>query len=109
MGLGLFFIPESPRYLLLNGQTEAALAISLSQRNIQGEGEDVARAEFLQMKAQTEMDSKLDNSWLSFIKKPEYRRRLAIILITIVITQSTGNIPIINYVCAVRLSSWIRS
>ena len=99
MAVGVYFVPESPRYLLLHDKVEAALAVEVSQHTIKETDEDIARAEFVQMKQQTDLDKKLDSSWLSFLRKPLYRRRLIIITLTVITTQSSGNLVINAYVC----------
>ena len=104
MAVGVYFIPESPRYLLLHDKAEVALAVEISQHTVKGTGEDFARAEFVQMHKQTDLEKKLDSSWLSFLRKPLYRRRLIIIIITIITTQSSGNLVINAYV----LLPWLK-
>ncbi len=98
MAIGVYFIPESPRYLLLHDKPEAALAVEISQHTVKGTDEDFARAEFVQMKKQSDLEKKLDSSWLSFLREPLHRRRLIIIVITVITTQSCGNLVINAYV-----------
>ena len=106
MVLGIYFIPESPRSLLLHDKAEAALVVEISQHTVKGTDEDFARAEFVQMQKQTDLERKLDASWLSFLRKPLYRRRLIIVIITIITTQSSGNLVINAYVLPPCSRNW---
>ncbi|OQV07530.1 hypothetical protein CLAIMM_11953 [Cladophialophora immunda] len=94
--VGGMFLPETPRYLLAKGKDAAALAVTLKQHAIGG-GEDFARAEFLQMQKQMELDQRLDASWISFITKAAVRKRGVIVIIMSFLGQSSGNLVVNNY------------
>jgi hypothetical protein len=100
--IGSYCVPESPRYLLLSGKEDAARFVTLNQHTIHGE-ETFAKAEFLQMRRQAEMDKELDSTWLSFLK-PHYRKRASIVIILAIIGQSSGNLVINNYVSAIPVT-----
>lgn len=105
MLVGAYWVPESPRYLLLRGKEDAARTVTLRQHVVNGD-EDFARAEFLQMKTQAALDLEQDSSWLSFIRKPLYRKRALIVVTLAFIGQSSGNLVINNYVRGAWLSCW---
>lgn len=94
---GMFFVPESPRYLLMRGKSEQALAVVL-QQHPRDNGEDWARAEFLQMQQQANLDVTMDSGWLNMINKPTYRKRAIIVVMILFTGQSSGNLVIQNYV-----------
>jgi MFS family permease len=95
--IGVIFVPESPRYLILNNRLDEALAVMISQHTKGGE-EDLARAEFYQMQKQADLDRTMDSSWSSFVTQPSYRKRAIIVIILLFIGQSSGNLVIQNYV-----------
>lgn len=65
------FVPESPRYLLLNDRAEEAWKlVSWLHAGSKGEQHAFALAEFTQMKQQADFDRTLDRSWLQLVKKP---------------------------------------
>lgn len=92
-----FFLPESPRFRLMQGRHEEALQIVMSQHGMDGH-EDFARAEFFQMQKQAEMDMTQDNSWSLFLLKPSVRKRATIVCALAFFAQSTGNLVVQNYV-----------
>lgn len=95
--IGSFFMPESPRYLLLKNKDDAALAVILAQHSINGD-EDFARAEFFQIQKQTELDRQLDASWIHFVTKKNIRWRAIIVIVMNSVSQASGNLVIQAYV-----------
>lgn len=105
-----FLSPESPRWLLLKGRTEEAKAVT-HRLHATKRDHTYADEEFNQMVLQTEIDSKLETSWvshgrgfkpkllwylkltqsqMSMFTKPSYRKRVLIICWMCFIGQSTG-------------------
>lgn len=109
LGIGIFFpalsigllpfLPESPRYLLMNDRHEQAWKIiSTLHQNPADLDQEFARREFYQMQQQASFDHTMDNSWLSLFKKPSYRRRAVMAIAFAIISQSTAVLVIQNYV-----------
>lgn len=96
-GIIYLWVPESPRFRLMQGRRDEALAIVMSQHGRNGH-EDFARAEFFQMERQAQMDMEQDSSWSLFLFKPSVRRRCIIVCALAMFAQSTGNLVVQNYV-----------
>ena len=59
-----WFLPESPRWLLLRGRVEEARAVIMDLHSMKGDPDwNFARAEFYQMSQQVEIDRALNPSW----------------------------------------------
>jgi MFS family permease len=58
--------PESPRWLLMNGQIEKAKEVTFKLHTIKGDpDQEFARGEFYQMSKQAELDRKMEPGWVS--------------------------------------------
>jgi hypothetical protein len=84
--LGLFslYVPESPRWLCLNGKnTEALETLRLlngGDGSIEYDGHGTNYREFLQMQAQIEEEKTYTRSWGKILRKKSYLRRFALII-----------------------------
>ncbi|KAF2802333.1 general substrate transporter [Mytilinidion resinicola] len=92
------WVPESPRWLLVKGQSERAWKIveSLHRSSDDPEG-DYAKEEFQQMQRQIELDSQLDSSWKILVTRPSYRKRAYIACSLLTFIYSSGTLTISNY------------
>lgn len=96
------WVPESPRWLLLQGRKSSAWEIVAKlHSNTKSDPDGVyAREEFHQMAKQVEMDSEL---WIGgggvkqLITRPSYRKRMWMGFFTQYAAQSTGAMVIYNY------------
>lgn len=95
----LFFIPESPRYLLMHKHTEDAWKVVSKLHVISGDPQqEFARSEFYQMQKQAEADQRMDTSWKTICTRPSYRKRMLIGMAFAFFGQSTGAFVVNNYV-----------
>ena len=95
---GLYWIPESPRYLLLKDRTDKAWTIVRNLHSTSQDSEhDYAKREFYQMQKQIELDRTLDSSYLTILKRPSYRKRAMLAIFVVFIVQSSGVSITANY------------
>ncbi|KAB8268137.1 general substrate transporter [Aspergillus minisclerotigenes] len=97
--LTLPFLPESPRYLLLQEKPEEAQRV-FGKLNPRSDAPAVGAyldEEFNQMQQQAAYDRILDSSWTGLFTTPTYRRRIILGCTLAVLNQSTGVFVINNY------------
>ncbi|KAF2118092.1 hypothetical protein BDV96DRAFT_610957 [Lophiotrema nucula] len=107
MGVGILFMPESPRFLMHKGKPLEAFKV---WRRIRGVVTHEAREEFFVMKVSTEEEEaevaagRTSNyPWVDFITKPRARRAIIYANIMIFLGQFTG-INAIMYYMSVLMS-----
>jgi MFS family permease len=97
--VALYFIPESPRFLLLKGKSEEAWEIvSKLHSDPADENQAYVKEEFFQMRTQLEFDRTLDSSWMHLLKKPSYRKRALMACFVTFLSQSTAVLVAAAYV-----------
>lgn len=97
--LALPFLPESPRYLLLQDRPDAAKRVfdKLNPRSGIPVHDTYVDEEFNQIKQQAAYDRILDSSWKGLFTTPTYLRRIILGSTLAVLNQSTGVFVINNY------------
>ncbi|OAK98323.1 MFS general substrate transporter [Phaeosphaeriaceae sp. SRC1lsM3a] len=101
MGIGILFMPESPRYLMHKGKPLEAYKV---WRRIRGVATHEAREEFFVMKISTEEEEREVAAgrtnrfpWMDFFTKPRARRAIIYANIMIFLGQFTGVNAILYY------------
>lgn len=96
--IGLYWIPESPRWLVMNDRIEEAHVILQKLHSDPSDPSDTyARKEFYQIQKQFMIDRTLGSSWIHLFKKPSYRKSAFLALGTTAIIQCSGVLVINNY------------
>lgn len=88
----IYWLPESPRWLILHGREAEAEAI-LKRLHTPEE----AAIELLQIRAQNELDKNLEDSYKALFTKPSYRKRAILGLFTTISIQFTAPLVVNNY------------
>ncbi|KIW98244.1 uncharacterized protein Z519_01828 [Cladophialophora bantiana CBS 173.52] len=94
--VSLWFVPESPRYLLSKDRAEEAWKIVRSLHTRNGD-ESFARREFQQMQSQIAFDRALNVGWLGMLRRPSYRKRALMAFFLVFILVSSGILVVGNY------------
>lgn len=98
--LGLWWIPESPRFLINKDKSEQALQIltehhgggNINNATVQFQYREITQA------IQEDRDAKVGSSYVDFFRTKGNRRRLIIVVSLGIISQYSGNALFSNYI-----------
>lgn len=95
MIVGSFYMPRSPRWLVLTGRDDEAMQVLRKIHD--GLGDHFYQAEYHQIKAQIDLDKQEKLGLKHIVTKPSYRKRFALVIGFFLFQQLTGIIPLQNY------------
>ena len=97
--ISLPWLPESPRWLLMNGRPDDAWKVVSELHVVEGDQSlEYARGEFYQMKKQAELDLTLNPRWATILTRKSYRIRAMYTMGYAFLSQSCGVLVMNTYV-----------
>ncbi|TVY33848.1 MFS glucose transporter, partial [Lachnellula occidentalis] len=95
---GIYWMPESPRFLALVNRNEEAWAIIKKIHHDPTDVDDVAaHAEYTQICKQVELDKETEGGYIAMFSKPSWRKRSLLAVFIMFATQSTGCLGITTF------------
>jgi hypothetical protein len=89
--VAVWFLPESPRWLLANGKADQAKAF-LIKYHANGNTEDTfVKLEFVEMHKVIEAETSVKTTWKTVLATPGNRRRMLTMVVLGIFSQWSGN------------------
>jgi hypothetical protein len=93
---GLYWMPESPRFLMMKSRADEAEAILTRLHQKPKEDRSLfVTAEILQISKQIELDRRMNASWAEMFRRPSHRKR-CILTAALTWSVSTTGVLVIN-------------
>lgn len=91
--LTIYFIPESPRWLISKGNDDQALKILTTYHGNGNESDEFVKWEFAEIRETLHMEREAASSsgWLELFRTPGNRKRCFLIIVTAIFSQCSGN------------------
>lgn len=91
--LVIYFIPESPRWLISKGKDEQALKILTKYHANGDESDEFVKWEFAEIREtlHLEKEASASSGWLELVRTPGNRKRCFLITVTAIFSQCSGN------------------
>ncbi|TDZ37475.1 Lactose permease [Colletotrichum spinosum] len=104
--LAVWFLPESPRWLISKGKAEQARRVLVKYHGNGDEQDEFAHWEFTEISStlKLEKEAAARSGWLELVRTPGNRKRCALIIATAIFSQCSGN-GLVSYYLAVILST----
>ena len=94
---GIYWMPESPRFLLSKGRIDDAWGIVVRMHSSPSDPDnEFPRLEFYQMRKQTELDKTFETSYMELIRKPSLRKRAIMTVFLQFSLMSSGILVILS-------------
>ncbi|KAH6869694.1 general substrate transporter [Thelonectria olida] len=89
--VGVYCLPESPRWLIAKGRAEEAKAVLVKYHANADANDELVNLEFEQMRRIIEAEVNNETGWKAFFTTPGNRKRLVIVVCLGVFSQWSGN------------------
>ncbi|KAF7133601.1 hypothetical protein CNMCM5793_004730 [Aspergillus hiratsukae] len=101
--LVVFMMPESPRWLISKGKEEQALAVLTKYHGNGNVTDSFVKWEFTEIRETLHLEkgASANNGWYELVRTPGNRKRCALIILTAIFSQCSGNGLVSYYLASV--------